>query len=276
MCEGEGVGPLLGRVCGGEVVLEDVTCGYGRTEVLHGASVRFPAGKVSVIVGPNGCGKSTLVGCVARGLSVRAGRVLVGGVDVARLGGRARARLVAAMPQAATPPDMEVERLVLGGRYPHRGAFGRTTEVDRAVVRAAMEQAGCGHLAGRNVRGLSGGERQRVYLALALAQRAGVVVLDEPTAYLDPAACFELVEVVTRLKELGATVVMVLHDLPLAFSCADRIAVMRVGRVEAFGTPDEIAADGAADRVFGTRLRAVPLGEDDGASRRAWCVLPGA
>ena len=249
-----------------------MACGYGRAEVLHGVSVRFPPGEVSVIVGPNGCGKSTLVGCVTRGLPLRSGRVLVGGVDVSRLGGRARARLVAVMPQAASPPDMEVERMVLGARYPYRGAFGRTTDADRAAVREAMGLAGCAHLAGRSVRGLSGGERQRAYLAMVLAQQTGVVVLDEPTAYLDPAACFELVDVVSRLRGLGTTVVMVLHDLPLAFSCADRVAVMRAGRLEAFGTPAEVAADGAVDRVFGTRLREV---EVDGGDR-AWCVLPGA
>lgn len=248
--------------------------GGGRT-ILHDVSVQFPAGLVSAVVGPNGCGKSTLVRCAALGLPVRAGRVMVAGHDVARLAGRERARLVAVMPQGAAAPDIEVEQLVLGGRYPHRGLLGGVTEADRAIARDALAQAGCARLAGRNVRTLSGGERQRVYLALVLAQQTGVAVLDEPTAYLDPAASFELMAVAGELRDRGVAVVAVLHDLPLAFSHADRIAVMRAGRIEAFGTPEHVAASGAVDRVFDLRLRRLAYkGEGDGESEEAWCVLP--
>lgn len=265
------------------IAFERVVAGYGPARsgrgggctILHDVSVRFPAGLVSAVVGPNGCGKSTLVRCAALGLPVRAGRVMVAGHDVARLAGRERARLVAVMPQGAAAPDIEVEQLVLGGRYPHRGLLGGVTEADRAIARDALAQAGCARLAGRNVRTLSGGERQRVYLALVLAQQTGVAVLDEPTAYLDPAASFELMAVTRELRDRGVAVVTVLHDLPLAFSHADRIAVMRAGRIEAFGTPEHVAASGAVDRVFDLRLRRVACeGEGDDEGEEAWCVLP--
>ncbi len=255
------------------VELDRVVAGYGGRcggkTVLQGVTVRFPAGMVSAVIGPNGCGKSTLVRCVALGMPVRSGRVSVLGTDVATLGNRARARLVAVMPQGAAAPDVEVEQFVAGGRYPHRGPFGAPSPEDRAIVRRALEQAGCARFAGRSVRTLSGGERQRVCLALVLAQQARVAVLDEPTAYLDPAASFELMSVVRELRDRGVSVVAVLHDLPLAFSHADRVAVMRAGRLEAFGTPDEVAASGAVDEVFDLRLRRVPCESD-----AAWCVLP--
>ena len=251
------------------VELAHVTFGYGAATVLDDVSVAFPRGQVSVLVGPNGCGKSTLVRCVAQGLRLRAGSIHVAGHDVAGLDSRARARLVAVMPQGAPAPDMEVGRLVRGGRYPYRGAFASDTDEDREAVRAAMDEAGCAAWAGRNVRDLSGGQRQRAYLALALAQQTDVVLLDEPTAYLDPGACFDLAGIVAGLRARGVSVVMVLHDLPLALACADCIAVMRAGRVEAFGAPDDVAASGVIDDVFGVRLRAV---EADG--ERAWALLP--
>lgn len=251
------------------IELRHVTCGYGRTAVLRDVSVRFPAGAVSAVVGPNGCGKSTLVRCVCGAVPVRAGRVLLAGADACGLARRARARMVAVMPQGAPAADMLVEQLVLGGRYPHLGPLGRVGEHDRQVARDAMERAGCLGLAARNVRELSGGERQRAYLALVLAQQAPVVVLDEPTAYLDPAAGFDLMGVVGELRSQGVSVVMVLHDLPLAFSHADYIAVMRAGVVEAFGGPGDGAVVEAVDRTFGLRLRRARC-----EAGEAWCVLP--
>ena len=256
------------------VELDRVVAGYGGRcggkTVLQGVNVRFPAGMVSAVIGPNGCGKSTLVRCVALGMPVRSGRVSVLGTDVATLGNRARARLVAVMPQGAAAPRRR-GRAVRGGR-----ALSAPRAVRRAVARGPrdrprvrLEQAGCARFAGRSVRTLSGGERQRVCLALVLAQQARVAVLDEPTAYLDPAASFELMSVVRELRDRGVSVVAVLHDLPLAFSHADRVAVMRAGRLEAFGTPDEVAASGAVDEVFDLRLRRVPCESD-----AAWCVLP--
>lgn len=257
------------------VELDGVVAGYGGRRrgggkpVLRGTTVRFPSGAASVVIGPNGCGKSTLVRCVALGMPVRAGKVSVLGSDVADLGNRARARLVAVMPQGVTAPDVEVEQFVAGGRYPHRGPFAAASAEDREIVRRALEQAGCSRFMGRSMRALSGGERQRVCLALVLAQQAKVAVLDEPTAYLDPAASFELMSVVRELRDRGVSVIAVLHDLPLAFSHADRIAVMRAGRVEAFGTPGEVGASGVVDEVFDLRLRRARC---EGES--AWCVLP--
>ena len=252
------------RVAAGRIVLDDV-------------SAAFPRGMVSVLVGPNGCGKSTLVRCVTQGLPLAGGEIRVEGRPVRSMSPRERARLVAVMPQGAAAPDMEVERLVLGGRYPYRGLIGGVTAEDVRIAREAMEHAGCLRLASRNVQGLSGGERQRAFLAMVLAQQARVVILDEPTAYLDPGAAFDLVRMVGELRAAGTSVIMVLHDIPLAMACADRIAVLRAGRLAAFGTPEDVAASGAIDEAFGVRLRCADLcgaGEGD-ASARGWCLLPG-
>ena len=274
-----------GRVSGAAAELSHVTFAYGARRgrggearpVLNDVCVTFPRGMVSVLVGPNGCGKSTLVRCVARGLSLAGGEIRVEGRPVRALSPRERARFVAVMPQGAAPPDMEVERLVLSGRYPHRGLLGGVTADDIRIAREAMERAGCLRLAERNVRELSGGERQRAFFAMVLAQRARVVILDEPTAYLDPGAAFDLARMVGDLRAAGTSVIMVLHDIPLAMACADRIAVLRAGCLAAFGTPEDVAASGAIDETFGVRLCRASLGGagQGGVPGVGWCLLPG-
>lgn len=285
-----------GRVCVGggavgvpgapAVELRGVSFGYGRGGraasggrlVLRDVSVAFPRGAVSVLLGPNGCGKSTLVRCVARGAALASGEALVQGRPVAELSSRERARLVAVMPQGADAPDMEVVRLVSGGRFPHHGLFGALDEHDRRAVREAMERAGCLALAGRSVRSLSGGERQRAYLAMVLAQGADVVMLDEPTAFMDPGAAFGLARIARELASSGTGVIMVLHDIPLAMACADYVAVLRDGAIRAFGTPQDVARTGVIDEAFGVRLRRATIAGETGiageSAGEGWCLLP--
>lgn len=252
--------------------LREVSFSYGRRPVLAGVSLEFFHGEVAGILGPNGCGKSTAVKLLGRALSPAGGSVILEGDDAAPLSRREVARRVAVMPQGAPAPSMRVDQLVMGGRYPHRPALAAPSVEDEEAVHRALERAGCAHLAAADLSRLSGGERQRAYLAMVLAQQAGVVAMDEPTAFLDPGACFELMSLARGLAREGAAVVMVLHDVPLALSCCDRVAVLAEGRVQARGTPEEVAASGAVDRVFGVRLLRADVG--DGPGRPAWALRP--
>ena len=260
--------------CAPVVELAGVGFSYGRRAILEDVSLSFRAGEVSAVLGPNGCGKSTAVKLVCRFLAPTAGTVRVLGDDVARLGRKELARRVAVLSQGVPAPSMQVEQLVMSARYPYCGALAAPTRDDVAIVRAAMERAGCAAFAQADVSRLSGGERQRVNLALVLAQQTRVVVMDEPTTYLDPTACFELMALARGLAQEGKAVVMVLHDIPLALAFCDRVAVLADRRVQAFGTPAEIATSGAIDRVFGVRLRCLPPDPADPTARPAYCLAP--
>ena len=214
--------------------LREVTAGYGGTDVVKGISLRFQPGEVTVLAGPNGCGKSTLL--------------------------RAAARLLP-LPQSRPVPEITVEALVLHGRFPYLGYPRRYGPADRAAARSAMERAGVLELAERNVARLSGGQRQKVYLAMALAQDTPVLLLDEPTTFLDIGCQLELAQL---MRETEA-VVMVLHDLNLALGCAHRVAVMEEGRLRAWGTPAEIYAGGALEEVFGVKVHRTEL--EDGTEQ---------
>ena len=234
--------------------LRAVTAGYGGADVVKGISLRFQPGEVTVLAGPNGCGKSTLLRAAARLLPLRGGQVLVDGVDTAGWSSRAFARQAALLPQSRPVPEITVEALVLHGRFPYLGYPRRYGPADRAAARSAMERAGVLELADRNVARLSGGQRQKVYLAMALAQDAPTLFLDEPTAFLDVSHQLEVGRLAGQLARQGKAVVLVLHDLPLALSTADRLAVLKGGRLLAVDGPEALCADGILNSVFGIEL----------------------
>ncbi len=256
------------------IELRGVSFAYGAHRVLEGVGLSFFAGQVAAVLGPNGCGKSTTVKLVMRALTPARGRVLLGGEDVASMGRKEVARRVAVLAQGVQAPNMRVEQFVLCGRYPHRGALAAPTEHDREVVWEAMERAGCAAHADDDMARLSGGERQRVLLAAVLAQQARVVLMDEPTTYLDPTACFDLMGMARDLAREGAAVVMVLHDVPLALSFCDRVAVLDEGRVQACGTPEDVVRSGVIDRVFGVLLRRLPPDPANPSARPGYCLAP--
>ena len=239
--------------------LREVTAGYGGADVVKGISLRFQPGEVTVLAGPNGCGKSTLLRAAARLLPLSGGQVLVDGADTAGWSSRTFARQAALLPQSRPMPEITVEALVLHGRFPYLGYPRRYGPADRAAARSAMERAGVLELADRNVARLSGGQRQKVYLAMALAQDTPVLLLDEPTTFLDIGCQLELARLMRETAAEGKAVVMVLHDLNLALGCAHRVAVMEEGRLRAWGTPAEIYAGGALEEVFGVRVHRVEL-----------------
>ncbi|MFI8368315.1 ABC transporter ATP-binding protein [Streptomyces sp. NPDC085466] len=226
--------------------VEGVHHGYPGRPVLRGVDLTVRPGELTALIGLNGCGKSTLLRLAAGLLRPDRGRVLLGGDDLARLSRRATAARVALLHQSAPPvPGMTVRHLVRQGRYAARGPLGMLREGDDPVVARALRDVGVEEWADREVDALSGGERQRVRLAMALAQDTRVLLLDEPTTYLDLHHQLDVLRTVVRLRaERGLTVVMVLHDLAHAARFAERIVALREGRVVADGAPKEVVTPG--------------------------------
>ena len=240
------------------IELQNVTVGYGGKPVLREVSMAFPPGQVTVLLGPNGCGKSTLMKTALGLLPRQGGEILYDGVDLARLTARQVARKAAYLPQSREIPSITARRMVLHGRFPYLGYPRRYRAEDYETARKALEWAGAGDLADRPVGELSGGQRQKVYLAMALAQDTETIFMDEPTTYLDVRHQLEVMAVSRRLADMGRAVVLVLHDLSLALREADRLAVLADGALRQIGTPEEIFAGGELDRAFGVTVRRVP------------------
>lgn len=231
--------------------------GYGETPVLRDVNVTFPAGAVTALVGANGCGKSTLLKACARQLTPSAGEILVGGADVSRWHRTRFARTVGFLPQDPVAPEgVTVQELVARGRHPYRGAFGRWRAQDDDAVAEAVELTGLGELLERHVGDLSGGQRQRVWIALALAQHTDVLLLDEPTTYLDIARQAEILDILTALqRSRGITLVMVLHELSLAARYADVLVALKDGAVAATGSAEQVMTDEVVSDVFDMSAR---------------------
>ena len=232
---------------------------YDDRVVVHDLDLAIPPGLITAVVGPNGCGKSTLLRGLARLLRPHAGQVLLDGHPVHRLPSRQVAELIGILPQSPVAPDgITVADLVGRGRYPHQGWFRRWTSTDDQVVGDALAATGTADLAARRVDELSGGQRQRVWLAMALAQDPDVLLLDEPTTFLDVTHQIEVLDLLTDLnRQRGTTVVMVLHDLNLAARYADHLVVLADGRLVAAGDPADVLTAELVASAFGLTARVV-------------------
>ena len=234
--------------------VKSLCAGYSDTHVLEHVDFRIPSGKVTVILGPNGCGKSTLLKALCGIIPADSGQVVLDGENILTLPQRQLAQRVAYLAQSRQIPDITVERLVLHGRFPYLGYPRRYRKEDYAIADAAMKTMGVAELADELVQNLSGGQRQKVYIAMALAQDTPVILLDEPTTYLDISHQLQLMQQARMLAAQGKTVVMIIHDLPHAFQTADHMILMRDGKIVADGTPEQIYASGMISSVFGVRL----------------------
>ncbi|WP_417675225.1 ABC transporter ATP-binding protein [Pseudodonghicola sp.] len=231
---------------------ERVTLRYQDRLVSQDLSLAIPDGAFTAIVGPNACGKSTLLRALSRLLAPREGQVILDGQDIAARAPRDVARRLGLLPQAPLAPDgITVADLVARGRFPHQSFLRQWSPEDEVAVAGAMAATGVSDLADRPVSDLSGGQRQRVWIAMALAQETPILLLDEPTTYLDLSHQVELLELLAALNAQGRTVVAVLHELNLAFRYASHLVAMRDGRVVAEGAPQEIVTEALIDEVFG-------------------------
>ncbi len=266
----DGADPAI-RLC-------DVELGYGGRRVVGPVDLDIPRGRMTVVIGANGCGKSTLLRGLTRQIPLMAGRIEVLGEDTRGIGARDYARTVALLPQSPVVPEhTTVAQLVERGRYPHRSWFGSRSRQDEAAIAEAVGRTGLVDLVDRDVAELSGGQRQRAWLALVLAQRTPVVLLDEPMSFLDMSHQVELLDLVGTLPDpidltgptgdgaapvlsgpaeaapepRRATVVAVLHELSLAARCADHIVAVHNGQIAAQGDPADVITPDVLREVFG-------------------------
>jgi iron complex transport system ATP-binding protein len=241
-----------------KLTIDGLSLNYGQRVAVRDVSFEVEAGEMVSIVGPNGSGKSTLLRGIARLQKPSQGRVLLGETDIRSLGARQVARYLAILPQAPDGgADLSVRELVYRGRFPHQGILQRITAADTEAVAWAMGAADVTHLANRQLGSLSGGERQRAWIALALAQQPKVLLLDEPTSFLDIAHQVEVMQLLRRLNREGMTVVAVLHDLVLAGRFSDRVIAMRDGRVAFDGPPANVLEPRGLQEVFGIAMMVI-------------------
>ncbi|NTJ43545.1 ABC transporter ATP-binding protein [Agrobacterium larrymoorei] len=239
---------------------EALSAGYGDTLIFDKLDLEVPPEKISVIVGANACGKSTLLRAMSRLIAPKDGRVLLDGKSIHHTQPKELARTLGLLPQSPVAPEgITVADLVSRGRNPHHGVFSRWTRSDDEAVSDALIATKTETLAERPVDELSGGQRQRVWIAMALAQQTDVLLLDEPTTFLDINHQIDVLDLLTDLNHSrGTTVVMVLHDLNLAARYADYLIAMANGRIQFRGTPKEVLTEKTVQDVFGLQSRVIP------------------
>lgn len=241
------------------LVAERLTLGYGERSVIEGLDLAVPPGRITTIVGPNACGKSTLLRSMSRLLAPKKGQVVLDGASVHRMPAKELARTLGLLPQSPIAPEgITVADLVGRGRHPHQGIFTRWTRQDDEAVAEALLATDTVALADRAVDELSGGQRQRVWIAMALAQHTDLLLLDEPTTFLDVSHQVEVLDLLTDLnRRRGTTVVMVLHDLNLAARYADHLIAISDGTVYAAGEPADVLTPEMVQTVFGIPSRVI-------------------
>ncbi|TCK07152.1 ABC transporter ATP-binding protein [Marinobacterium mangrovicola] len=232
---------------------EGLKAGYGERTVLDGVDFSVPEGRLTALLGPNGSGKSTLLKTLARTIVPSFGKVLLDGVDIHRHSTRDVARNLGLLPQGPEAPEgLTVRELVSLGRSPYQSFWRQNSREDETAVTEAMERTDVAQFADRSVDALSGGQRQRCWIALVLAQQTDIILLDEPTTYLDLRVQVGLLELLSSLAhDSGRTLLVVLHDLNLAAAYADELVMMRDGQILHRGTPDEVFTPSNLNQVFG-------------------------
>jgi len=233
------------------ISLRDLKVSYDGTETVHGINADFPEGKVSVILGPNGSGKSTTIKAIMRLVTDTKGEIFIGEDPLSSLSQKDLAKRVAYVPQSRNVPDITVGKLVMHGRFPYLSYPRRYRKEDHEKVNEALKWVGLTELRDRKLENLSGGQRQKTYLAMALAQDTGVIIMDEPTTYLDIKNQFDLLERVKLLSGMGKTVIMILHDFESTLHYADHVILMGDGLIKAEGGAMEVLSSPEMKETFG-------------------------
>lgn len=238
---------------------ENLSAGYGDTLIFSDLDLAVPPGKITVIVGANACGKSTLLRAMSRLLAPKSGHVLLDGKSIHKTPPKELARTLGLLPQSPIAPEgIAVADLVSRGRHPHQGMFSRWTKQDDEAVASALLATKTDGLSERPVDELSGGQRQRVWIAMALAQQTDVLLLDEPTTFLDINHQVEVLDLLTDLNHTRATtIVMVLHDLNLAARYADYLVAMAGGKILVRGAPEDVLTAANVKQIFGLESRII-------------------
>jgi iron complex transport system ATP-binding protein len=236
-----------------------LTLAYDELVAVRDLDLAVPPGRITAVVGANGCGKSTLLRALARLLQPRRGAVLLDGREISELPTKEVAKRVGILPQSPVAPDgLTVEDLIARGRYPHQRVFRQWSREDESAVESALSATGTADLRDRPLDELSGGQRQRAWIAMTLAQETELLLLDEPTTFLDLAHQVEVLDLLAALVERHSrTVVMVLHDLNQACRYADLLVALRDGRIHATGRPEDVVDAPFVEEVFGLRARVV-------------------
>ncbi|WP_110928201.1 ABC transporter ATP-binding protein [Bacillus massiliglaciei] len=239
--------------------MEELETSYERHKVFEGLNLEIKPGLVTTVIGPNGCGKSTLLKTISRIIKQRQGKVFLQGEDLSKIPTREVAKKMALLTQnPSAPAELTVEDLISYGRYPHRKNGGRLTSEDREAIEAAMEMTQTLSFRDRPLGNLSGGQRQKVWLAMALAQETDILLLDEPTTYLDMAHQLDVLKIVEELNiRKKCTIVMVLHDLNHAARFSHEMVAMKEGKIIARGTPKEIMTKNVLRSVFQIEARLI-------------------
>ena len=237
--------------------MKDVVSGYGKTEILHGINFKAEKGKITSVIGCNGCGKSKLVKTALGMLPLTSGEILLGDRSVIEMKQNEIAQTAAYLSQGRNVPDITVGRLVLHGRFPYLSYPRKYGKDDFRIAAEAMAKTDITDLAERPLNELSGGMRQKAYIAMALAQQSPIIFMDEPTTYLDIGRQMKLAKIIRELADNGKTVVLVLHDILLALKISDSVAAMKDGQILFSGSPSELLKSGVIREIFGIEIKSV-------------------
>lgn len=234
------------------ITTERLDIAYEETTIVKALNMKIPHGKITSIIGPNGCGKSTVLKAVGRILQPKNGVVYLNGENIRNLSTREVAKRMGILPQTPTAPSgLTVSELVAYGRFPHQKGFGKLTPEDRDIVQWALSVTKLMEFEHREVDTLSGGQRQRVWIAMALAQQSDLILLDEPTTYLDLSHQLEVLKLLYDLnRKQGCTIAMVLHDLNLAARFSDHMIAIRSGKIIKYGSPEEVITPDVLREAF--------------------------
>ena len=249
--------------------VKDLFAGYGKEPVLQGVNMSAKAGEITTILGANGSGKSTLLKAVGGMIPTQRGEILIAGDPALSMSRIQRARLMAYLPQSKHTPDITVGRLVLHGRFPHLSYPRIYSEKDIQIAKSVMQAMEIAQWEDTPLSELSGGMRQRVYLAMVLAQQSEIILMDEPTTYLDLGQQIKFLQLLKELAQQGKTLLLVLHDILLALKLSDRICVMDHGKIVAAGSPQEILDCRILTELYGVRIGEI---ETEKSTQFYYCV----